>query len=143
MTESQGSVLSRDHTRNKGGIRAGAPVLAGRHSCFGIWRMWSNLELSSTSFELGWARIPGGTCGAAAVGRDLISGLWEGIRTLDRQPNQLDPLIGQRGPVKIYKVLGRHPACLQDRDCPGQGSKVAINPSCTTVFPRDRLGGEA
>lgn len=32
--ESRGSVLRRNHSRNKGGIRARAPVPAGRYSCF-------------------------------------------------------------------------------------------------------------
>lgn len=33
--EARGRVLRRNHTRNKGGISPGAPVLAGRQSCFG------------------------------------------------------------------------------------------------------------
>lgn len=53
--------------------------------------MWSNLELSSTLFELGWARIPGGL--AAAVGI-WSHGSWEEIRTFDHQLDQLAPLIG-------------------------------------------------
>lgn len=59
--------------------------------------MWSNLELSSTLFELGWARMPGGSGGG---GRDQVSralGHLEEIRTFDRQPNQLGALIGQGG----------------------------------------------
>lgn len=70
------------------------------------------------------------------MGRDLVSRVWEEIRALDRQPNQLDPLIGHWGPVKI-SVARRYP-CREEGGCPGQGSKVAIR----AVFPRDRLGGD-
>lgn len=85
--------------------------------------MWSNLELSSTLFELGRARMAGGL--AVEVGI-WSHGSWEDIRTLDHRLNQLDPLIGQGAKSRFQSV-----ATLQ-RDLVGQGSEVSIR----AVFPR-------
>lgn len=89
--------------------------------------MWSNLELSSTLFELGRARMPGGL--AAEVGEVGMwsHGSWEEIRTLDHHLNQLDPVIGQGAKSRIQSSV----ATLQ-RDLVGQGSEVSIR----AVFPR-------
>jgi hypothetical protein len=79
--------------------------------------MWSNLELSSTQFELG---------------RDLASRLWVEIRTLDRQANQFDPLIGQRCQFGFSL-----PSAPMQRDSSSRGPRHQIR----AVFPRDRLRG--
>lgn len=50
----------------KEALELGPLSLQEDYSSLGYGDGWSNLELSSTSFELGWARIPGGL--AAAVG---------------------------------------------------------------------------
>lgn len=57
--------------------------------------MWSNLELSSTLFELGRARMPGGLAAEVVEVGIWSHGSWEEIRTLDHQLNQLGPVIGQ------------------------------------------------
>lgn len=86
--------------------------------------MWSNLELSSTLFELGWASIPGGL---AAGGRDLVSRLLGGNPNSRPPTESIGPFDWAGCQVKIQSSV----ATLQKRP-PGQGSEVSIR----TVFPR-------